>query len=109
MGKGGWNERKITNAKIEPLKFPDVVRYMRHSIAMDLAGSRQAFAVRKKRSKKGKSSPPSPMPAPEASRWTATKTLKLKSGFYFSTGESNPRTLSIYDEAPSDLPPIPLS
>jgi hypothetical protein len=28
--------------------------------------------------------------------------------FYFSRGESNPRTLSIYDEAASDPTPIPL-
>jgi hypothetical protein len=54
----------------------------------------------------GKSSPPSPMPTPEAWRWTVTKT---HSGFAPRGWESNPQPLSIYDEAASDLPPIPLS
>jgi hypothetical protein len=54
-----------------------------------------------------KSSPPSPMPAPEAWRWTAMKTLSRE--FHFSREESNPRTLSIYDDTVADLPPIPFS
>jgi hypothetical protein len=44
------------------------------------------------RQKKGKSSPPSPMPAPEAWRWTATKTL-VEEGFTSRVGS---RTLDLF-------------